>query len=151
MLSCMWLFTFAAFIVFPFQYTGALPVPPNALYAVRTVKRFGFLAIAPVIFFDWFIFGTISLGLLKVFASQTLWRGMCYIFITGADISAIPRALLRNGHPFQNLPGTIIDLVYIEPWKFSMQLSPASRSRLLSNNRYHIGIRSLPLWRTSSW
>ena len=93
----MWLFTFAALIVFPFQYTEAVPVPPNALCAVRAVKRFGFLAIAPVIFFDWIIFGAISLRVLKVFAPQTHWRGMCYTFITGADIGAIPRALLRNG------------------------------------------------------
>ena len=95
--SCMWLFAFATLLVFPMQYTAAASMPPHALCSILSVKRYSFLPLIPVAFYDWVIFGAISFRVMKVFAPNTHWRGMCKAFITGADIGTIPRALLRTG------------------------------------------------------
>ena len=95
--SCMWLLSAIGAVVYPSHYTAAAPTPPYALCAIKSVKRFAFLSLLPMVIFDWVVFGAISARVITVFAPHTHWRGMCKIFTTGEDIGVIPRVLLRTG------------------------------------------------------
>ena len=94
---CMWMFACIGFLAIPTQYTATGPTPPNSLCTVLSIKGFTSIALFPVAIFDLIVFGAISFRVVKVFTPHTHWLGICKTFVTGADIGAIPRTLLRTG------------------------------------------------------